>query len=110
MDRVLSRWNPARSPRHQNGQSYSVVRWRLPALVAGDPLADHGSIQRRTRDVVLLTDQPASDGVAVVIGATGGLGRALVSALQQTGRFKVLAISRRSNPALDIEDENSVRL
>ena len=57
-----------------------------------------------------MTDHPASDGVAVVIGATGGLGGALVSALEHTGRFKVVAFSRRSDPALDIEDENSIRV
>ena len=63
-----------------------------------------------------MTEQPASptsfplDGVAVVLGATGGIGGALVSTLENTGRFRVIAFSRRSDPALDIEDENSIRL
>jgi len=49
-------------------------------------------------------------GTAVIIGATGGIGRVLVDAAQQSGRFNaVLALSRSSNPALDIESEGSIR-
>jgi len=49
-------------------------------------------------------------GIAVIIGATGGIGRALAEAAQQSGRFDVvLALSRRSNPVLDIESEISIR-
>jgi NAD(P)-dependent dehydrogenase (short-subunit alcohol dehydrogenase family) len=48
-------------------------------------------------------------GVAVIIGATGGIGHALVDAAQQSGQFgAVLALSRRSNPVLDVESEPSV--
>ena len=63
-----------------------------------------------------MTEQPASltsfppECVAVVIGATGGIGGALVSALEATGRFEVLPFSRKSDLAIDIEDENSIRL
>jgi NAD(P)-dependent dehydrogenase (short-subunit alcohol dehydrogenase family) len=51
---------------------------------------------------------PADD-TAVVIGATGGIGRALVQALQESSRFSVvLALSRSSNPSLDLESEASI--
>ncbi len=49
-------------------------------------------------------------GAAVIIGATGGIGRALVDATWKTGRFRaVLALSRSSNPSLDIQSETSIR-
>jgi NAD(P)-dependent dehydrogenase (short-subunit alcohol dehydrogenase family) len=49
-------------------------------------------------------------GAAVIVGARGGVGRALVDAAQQSGRFDVvLALSRSSNPALDIENEISIQ-
>lgn len=51
-------------------------------------------------------DLPAS---AVVIGAGGGIGGALVDALEESGRFaRVTGLSRRSSPPLDLEDERSV--
>lgn len=48
-------------------------------------------------------------GVAVIAGAAGGIGQALVDAARRSGHFGVvLALSRRSRPALDIESEASV--
>ena len=48
-------------------------------------------------------------GLAVVIGATGGVGAALVDALQGESCFgRVLALSRRSAPPLDLLDEDSI--
>ncbi|SDF57244.1 hypothetical protein SAMN05216241_101496 [Limimonas halophila] len=49
-------------------------------------------------------------GVAVVLGATGGLGAAMVEALGASGRFTaVRGFSRSSDPALDVTDEASVQ-
>jgi NAD(P)-dependent dehydrogenase (short-subunit alcohol dehydrogenase family) len=48
-------------------------------------------------------------GTAVILGATGGLGSALVAALQDCREFhQVLGFSRRSEPALDLLDEASI--
>ena len=48
-------------------------------------------------------------GLAVVIGATGSIGAALLAQLQQSGHFaEVVALSRRSQPALDLLDENGI--
>ena len=48
-------------------------------------------------------------GTAVVTGATGGIGAALVAALKARGGFdRVVALSRRSDPALDVCDEAGV--
>ena len=48
--------------------------------------------------------------VAIVIGATGGIGAALVSALRAEGSYrKVLGFSRAGTPRLDITDEASLR-
>ena len=52
-----------------------------------------------------------TDGLAVVIGASGGLGVGLVdalSALAPSGSAQVLCLSRRSQPALDLLDEASI--
>ncbi|PZO12679.1 MAG: C-factor [Burkholderiales bacterium] len=46
-------------------------------------------------------------GLAVVIGGTGGIGAALVAGLQAQG-FEVLALGRRTEPALDYADEPTV--
>ena len=46
-------------------------------------------------------------GLAVVIGGTGGIGAALVAGLQTPG-FEVLALGRRTQPALDYADETTV--
>lgn len=55
--------------------------------------------------------QPDQDGgLAVVFGATGGIGGALVRHLESDGRYsRVLSLSRRSEEPVDITDENSVR-
>ena len=48
-------------------------------------------------------------GLAVVVGATGGIGAALLSQLQDTPTFaQVLGLSRSSQPALDLLDEASL--
>lgn len=51
----------------------------------------------------------SAGGVAVVIGATGGIGAALLRKLQSTGEFDVvIGLSRASSPALDLGDERSI--
>lgn len=53
------------------------------------------------------TDQ--TGGTAVVIGGTGGIGAAMVAALEQSGAFaEVIGFSRRSDPAIDLLDEASI--
>ncbi|WP_245453321.1 SDR family NAD(P)-dependent oxidoreductase [Aquibium carbonis] len=48
-------------------------------------------------------------GVAMVVGADGGIGSALTRAIQASGGFdRVLGLSRRSQPSLDLEDERSI--
>lgn len=48
-------------------------------------------------------------GSAVVLGATGGIGGALVAALEAEGRWRrVIGLSRRSDPAIDITEEASL--
>jgi len=57
---------------------------------------------------VLLSSIPPG-GVAVVTGAAGGIGKALASALENSGQFAtVVRLHRSSEPALDIEDEASI--
>ena len=47
--------------------------------------------------------------LAVVIGATGGVGAALLAQLQSDTRFaRVIGLSRRSSPALDLLSEPSI--
>ena len=49
------------------------------------------------------------DGIAVVIGATGGIGRALASLLAAKGFAETLTIGRRGHDfALDLDDETSI--
>lgn len=51
----------------------------------------------------------APGGLAVVIGATGSLGAALMAALQLEGTFaQVIGLSRSTQPALDLLDEASI--
>ena len=51
----------------------------------------------------------APDGLAVVVGASGGIGSALVQAMQHSGLYaQVLGLSRQSVPALDLGDESSI--
>jgi NAD(P)-dependent dehydrogenase (short-subunit alcohol dehydrogenase family) len=50
-----------------------------------------------------------SGGLAVVLGARGGIGAALVEALEATQAFgQVLGYTRQSIPALDLKEESSV--
>ncbi len=47
-------------------------------------------------------------GLALVIGAGGGIGAALTERLRGVGRFaRVIALSRRADPALDITSQDS---
>ncbi len=48
-------------------------------------------------------------GVAVIFGASGGIGGALVEAIQAAGRFEhVIAFSRGTSPSIDLLDEASL--
>jgi NAD(P)-dependent dehydrogenase (short-subunit alcohol dehydrogenase family) len=48
-------------------------------------------------------------GVAVVFGASGGIGRALVEAIKAAEQFKhVVSFSRSTSPAIDLLDEDSL--
>jgi NAD(P)-dependent dehydrogenase (short-subunit alcohol dehydrogenase family) len=48
-------------------------------------------------------------GSALVLGASGGIGAALVAALEAEGRWRqVIGLSRRSEPAVDITEEASI--
>lgn len=54
-------------------------------------------------------DMGETGGTAVVIGGTGGIGAAMVAALEQSGAFiEVIGFSRRSDPAIDLLDEESI--
>ena len=56
----------------------------------------------------MLMSLPA-DGVAVVIGASGGIGAALLDQLNGEAAFThVIALSRSSSPTLDLLDEGSI--
>lgn len=47
--------------------------------------------------------------VAVVFGSTGGIGSALVGAIERSGHFRdVLGLSRRNGIRLDVENEASI--
>ncbi|MSQ98055.1 MAG: C-factor, partial [Xanthomonadales bacterium] len=49
------------------------------------------------------------NGVAVVFGASGGIGRALVEAVRAADRFgHLVAFSRSTSPPIDLLDEASV--
>jgi NAD(P)-dependent dehydrogenase (short-subunit alcohol dehydrogenase family) len=51
-----------------------------------------------------------ADGKAVIIGASGGIGAALRAHLERhAGQLQVIGLSRRSDPALDLTDEESIR-
>ena len=51
----------------------------------------------------------AGNNIAVVIGATGGIGRAICERLQSDGAYaRVIGLSRRSDPALDLTREDSI--
>jgi len=54
------------------------------------------------------TDKP-DGGLAVVLGATGGIGSALVERLEAARLFDaVVGLSRRSDPPVDVTDEDSI--
>lgn len=47
--------------------------------------------------------------IAVVFGATGGIGRSLLRSLEESGDFaQVRGFSRRSDPSLDLMDETGI--
>lgn len=48
------------------------------------------------------------DQAAVVIGASGGVGAAMVRALEESGRFAVVHSLSRSGTGFDLEDEGSI--
>ncbi|HZV85720.1 MAG TPA: SDR family NAD(P)-dependent oxidoreductase, partial [Brevundimonas sp.] len=48
------------------------------------------------------------DQAAVVIGASGGVGRAITEALERSGRFAAVHALSRSGTGLDLEDEASI--
>jgi len=49
------------------------------------------------------------EGTAVVIGATGGIGRALLTGIETSGHVgQAIGLSRQSQPAIDITDEKSI--
>lgn len=53
--------------------------------------------------------EPPAGGLAVVIGARGGLGAALLAGVQASGQFDVvIGLSRTSTPALDLTHEASI--
>lgn len=47
-------------------------------------------------------------GAALVIGASGGIGAALVAALREEGRHPVIGLSRSSDPPIDLLREESI--
>ncbi|WP_349371931.1 SDR family NAD(P)-dependent oxidoreductase [Salinarimonas sp.] len=52
---------------------------------------------------------PLSPGAAIVVGASGGIGAALLAALEADGRFRpVIGVSRASDPPLDVADEATI--
>lgn len=58
-----------------------------------------------------MTDQPTDLGhIAIVVGASGGIGAALVASLERSGRAQtVIPLSRSQTPGFDITREESVR-
>lgn len=56
-----------------------------------------------------MTPTPARSSLALVIGAGGGLGAALVQQLSADADHQVLALGRNTQPAIDYTDEASLR-
>lgn len=51
-----------------------------------------------------------AEGVAVVVGASGGIGAALRAQLEDhSDQLRVIGLSRRGDPTLDVTDEASIR-
>ena len=51
-----------------------------------------------------------NDGIAIVIGATGGIGAAVVAQLRADAQYReIIGLSRSSVPALDLFDEASIK-
>jgi NAD(P)-dependent dehydrogenase (short-subunit alcohol dehydrogenase family) len=64
---------------------------------------------QHTDTIAVPPGDASQGGLAVVIGGSGGIGGALVAQLQRENRYaRVLALSRRSTPALDVTDEASI--
>jgi NAD(P)-dependent dehydrogenase (short-subunit alcohol dehydrogenase family) len=56
-----------------------------------------------------MTASFGQDGLAVVIGASGGIGRAIADRLETEGRFaRVVRLSRSGDPALDLTREQTI--
>jgi len=52
----------------------------------------------------------ATGSLAVIVGATGSIGSALLSELQSSGGFaSIVGLSRQNPPALELTDESSIR-
>jgi len=52
---------------------------------------------------------PPTDGLAVVIGASGTIGDALATQLENSGQYaRVLRLSRSTTPAVDLTDESTI--
>ena len=56
-----------------------------------------------------MTPTPARASLALVIGAGGGLGAALVQQLSADAEHQVLALGRNTQPAIDYSDEASLK-
>jgi NAD(P)-dependent dehydrogenase (short-subunit alcohol dehydrogenase family) len=55
-----------------------------------------------------LTSFP-SHGLAIVIGATGGIGASVLAGIRESGRFAdVIGLSRSSDPSFDLTSESSI--
>jgi len=51
----------------------------------------------------------SKDTIAIVFGSTGGIGSALVEAIDRSGHFReVVGLSRRHGIHVDVEDEESI--
>lgn len=57
-----------------------------------------------------MAEDRTGSAIAVVIGASGGIGAALAEIAEESGRFRqVVRLSRGSQPRIDIEDEKTIR-
>ena len=74
------------------GGRLAPQRFRTPSVPRNRAHVDYMNHERR----------------AVVIGATGGIGAALTAALLADPRYRVVALSRASTPAIDVMHEASI--